>query len=173
MNQQQKDDILHISKGIHNEKLFFFEQIPSDKLENARESYASFTSEEDVILLYDDTVFGSAKDGFLLTSRRLYQKNMTELSRAVKLSNIEDITIKHRMLSSLMSVHSDEGIINIILTESSNGKNDKLLAVLKQIIQVLQSPGEAGRNTQVTQCRGCGAGFLPDQLFCEYCGGAL
>lgn len=46
--------------------------IPPKKLNNAIATYAPKVSPEDVLLLYDDTVFGSAKEGLLLTAEAVY-----------------------------------------------------------------------------------------------------
>ncbi len=52
--------------------LYFFDQIPPGKLENARQAYAAIQPEEQVYVLKDDTFSGSAKKGYLLTERALY-----------------------------------------------------------------------------------------------------
>lgn len=52
--------------------LFFRDNIPEKKLTNAIAKYASNVDSSRVVFLYDDTVFGSAKDGFLITDSALY-----------------------------------------------------------------------------------------------------
>lgn len=48
--------------------VFYKSYIPDKKLVNARKAYADLSSDEEyVLLLYDDTVFGSAKEGFVMT----------------------------------------------------------------------------------------------------------
>ena len=58
-----------------SDKSLFVGTIPPKKLNNAIKAYATEVAPEDVLLLYDDTVFGSAKDGFLLTAKAVYWRN--------------------------------------------------------------------------------------------------
>ena len=52
--------------------LYIHVDIPSKKLNNAISSYAPSVSSERVRFLYDDTIFGSGKEGFLVTDSALY-----------------------------------------------------------------------------------------------------
>ncbi|MDR2461306.1 MAG: hypothetical protein LBE38_11120 [Deltaproteobacteria bacterium] len=54
------------------EKYYFKPNIPQKKLANAIGKYAQNADPNDVLLLFDDTTFGSADQGFLLTSNCLY-----------------------------------------------------------------------------------------------------
>ena len=56
-------------------KSLFIGTIPPKKLKNAINTYATQVAPEDVLVLYDDTVFGGAKDGFLLTADAVYWRN--------------------------------------------------------------------------------------------------
>jgi hypothetical protein len=57
--------------------MYYHPAIPSPKLRVAREVHAArLGADEMVAVLYDDTVFGSARDGFLITPRRLCWKNL-------------------------------------------------------------------------------------------------
>ena len=176
LSEQQKNDILNLFQGAGVEKLFLFEQAPDDKLNNARESYASLMKDDEVfVLLYDDTVFGSANEGFLLTSSRLFQKNIAEQGAFINIANITDITVKHRLLTSNVLVHSEMGALNMTLTESSSRKNDIVVHLLQRTIEILKNTnsGAMPTNTNVTQklqCRGCGAGRQNAMDACEYCG---
>lgn len=58
--------------------VYLYPDIPTKKLENAIQTYAKITSDEQILCLIDNTVFGSAKDGALLTSRAIYWKNPFE-----------------------------------------------------------------------------------------------
>lgn len=53
--------------------LYVGENIPQKKLLKAIKAYAQDILPEDVIALFDDTVFGSATDGFLLTSNGILE----------------------------------------------------------------------------------------------------
>ncbi|MCA6064195.1 hypothetical protein [Thalassolituus marinus] len=70
------------------EKVFVKPNIPHKKLMNAL-GYASGVRPEDVLLLIDDTVFGGAKDGMLVTSDAIYCHEI--MTSPVKIS-FKDIT---------------------------------------------------------------------------------
>ena len=62
-------------KRIGKEDHFFITgSIPKKKLDNAFKSYGKDVDEdeEELLVLYDDTLLGSAKDGFFLTNRKIY-----------------------------------------------------------------------------------------------------
>lgn len=53
--------------------------IPPKKLGNVRQLHqAHLPADEEVLAIYDGTAFGSAKDGFIVTSRRICWKNQME-----------------------------------------------------------------------------------------------
>lgn len=59
--------------------LFYAPAIPRLKLQHARAAHAAhLLTGEPVAVLYDDTFFGSAEEGFLLTSERLCWKTLGE-----------------------------------------------------------------------------------------------
>lgn len=54
--------------------IYFGRAISEKKLTNAIASYANFAQGDRVVLLIDDTAFGSAKHGLLMTDRAVYYK---------------------------------------------------------------------------------------------------
>jgi hypothetical protein len=61
------------------EPMYYDPAIPPAKLANALAIHAvNFAAGERVAVLYDDTVFGGAKDGFLVTPSRLCWRNFSE-----------------------------------------------------------------------------------------------
>jgi hypothetical protein len=71
------------------ETMYYHPAIPPPKLHNARAVHAArLHADETVAVLYDDTVFGSAKDGFLVTPRRLCIKNFNDDAAAVEWTSI-------------------------------------------------------------------------------------
>ncbi len=64
--------------GEHD-SLFFEPNIPKEKLKAARSTHrASLDRDERVLVLFDDTVFGGADDGFIITTEQIAWKNITE-----------------------------------------------------------------------------------------------
>ena len=83
-------------------QLFMKPNIPSKKLTNALQSYVhlaliragqttSFQPEQ-IVLLFDDTVFGSAKDGFVLTENFIIVKAAFEDPSLTFLKDIKMIS---------------------------------------------------------------------------------
>lgn len=67
------------------EQVYYHPAIPHLKLRNARAVHAAhLAADEPVAVLYDDTVFGSAKDGFLVTPRRLCWKNVVSEAMSIE-----------------------------------------------------------------------------------------
>ena len=77
-------------------QLFFSPRIPGVKLSNAIAAYAQTESSREVIALLDDTVFGGAKDGLLLTRKGLYFHEMFGAPLFIRLEDIKDISIKDK-----------------------------------------------------------------------------
>lgn len=73
---------------IKDDKIFFAPSIPARKLRNAIKAYAPGVMEKDVLVLIDSTIWGSAKDGALLTGDTLYSHDMGEEPRSISLSDI-------------------------------------------------------------------------------------
>lgn len=92
------DTILQVfesCRGVEGlEELYIGQDIPDDKLSNAAESMK--IKENEVAILWDTTVFGSAKDGMLVTEKAVYFKNLWEdpkrytWNRILKLGNDGD-----------------------------------------------------------------------------------
>jgi len=75
------------------------------KLENAHEKYAKYKGIEKPLILFDNTLFGSAEEGFLLTTGRLYSDkskrplhidsvSIKEEENTVSLEILDDLTKK-------------------------------------------------------------------------------
>lgn len=85
-------------RKVVSDKLFVNPNIPSKKLQSAINSYGNGIPLEDVIVLVDDTAFGSAKDGILITEKNIYIKIFTESVRAYEWSSIETIEIEKKTI---------------------------------------------------------------------------
>lgn len=72
------------------ESLYYAPEIPSSKEKNARETHKRVLERDEKILaLYDDTVFGGADDGFVLTAKRLCWKNIMEDPQSLRWDEID------------------------------------------------------------------------------------
>jgi hypothetical protein len=105
--------------------------IPDTKLENARKTYAPDIPAGDVLMVYDDTVFGSAKDGFLLTTSGIYWRNSFENPDRLEFRELTTVDSKLAVVTSLVFVNGRK--INF------GGNQDAaaaLAALLKEVLQV-------------------------------------
>lgn len=86
-------------KSLKGDKNFFIgEDIPEKKLRGAASSYAE--NFDECIILYDDTVFGSAKEGFLLTKTHFSCKTNNLDKFQIHLGDIKKIECKKTLLST-------------------------------------------------------------------------
>ena len=161
------------------ERLYVFDNIPPKLLKNATESFApKIGTDEAIILLYDDTLFSSGKDGFILTTKVLYYKNFTESSSAVKIENIIDMTIERAGLQKNIIVNTSFSKLKINLTSTQN--KDAVFNVLNGVVGLFQSKtsssssnADQADNNEPLICRGCGAREFNLANICEYCGTAV
>jgi hypothetical protein len=96
-------DLLHIRGSDSLGDQVYFPHIPEKKLENIRKKL-KIPPDEDILILFDDTVFGSAKDGMICTTK------------GIRYSDINDV-----WAVSWKDLH-DNGFENI-------SKNDKRLII--------------------------------------------
>ncbi|MCI2780140.1 zinc ribbon domain-containing protein [Clostridium perfringens] len=68
------------------------------KIVNASKSYLKIESGEFVYALYDNTIFGSGKDGFSLTNKNIYYRNCFENTVKIPYKDIETINIDKNCL---------------------------------------------------------------------------
>jgi len=90
--------------------LYYAPSIPVRKENNARDAHAlHLPDEEPILVLYDDTLFGGAKDGFLITPERLCWKNIWEHPRQLAWPDIAPASI----LAGGGQVHIAGGYLNV------------------------------------------------------------
>lgn len=79
------------SSNLQNgDKLFFKPNIPPKKLANAIKAYAPHVKEEDVYILADDTVFGKADNGMLITNTEIITKEQFENAKKNPLREVQN-----------------------------------------------------------------------------------
>jgi len=94
--------------GSHD-SLYFHGSIPRGKLKAAHETHGDSIGR--VLVQYDDTLFGGADDGFVLTAAALHWKNLTESPRMLLWedidpssvgSNDEGVTLSHQRIDVVL-----------------------------------------------------------------------
>jgi hypothetical protein len=92
--------INRIIGNFKGEYLYLKGSIPEKKLINAIQTYAAGVSREAALLLYDNTVFGSAKDGLIMTADSIYWRG----------NNFDSCGVLH--FSDIKTVHYSDGILS-------------------------------------------------------------
>ncbi len=95
------------------QKIYFKPQIPTQKMENAIKSFGLDIKTENINILIDNTLFGSAKEGVLITNDTLYCKELLKDPFVILLSKIESITVKKNTLSSSLVLNDKKSIIDL------------------------------------------------------------
>ena len=90
--------LYEVGRKVVSDKVYVRPHIPAKKLQSAVNAYGNGLSPEDVIILVDDTAFGSAKDGILITDKSIYIKIFTESLRAYEWEAVESIDIEKRTI---------------------------------------------------------------------------
>jgi hypothetical protein len=76
---------------IHDDRIFFYPNIPPDKLKNAVSAYAPVPNGERILALIDDTILRSGKSGVLLTNKSISACNALESPRSFALRSISSV----------------------------------------------------------------------------------
>jgi hypothetical protein len=84
---------------LTGDKSFVYPNIPEKKLKNALTSIAKGVAEDDVLLLVDSTIFGSAKDGVIVTADKIFLKEAFTDPKIFRLRQIEKITFCESQIS--------------------------------------------------------------------------
>jgi hypothetical protein len=125
------DSYLHIGK-----------MIPSDKLKNALATYAPQVSDSEVLLLYDNTVFGGAKDGLILADDGVYWRNAMEGAQHCEYADIQNVVAHDAegfFSVSKITISSRRRVANKLLDSEleinlSCGKKNEIAKVLSVVI---------------------------------------
>ncbi len=112
--------------------LFFLGGIPEKKLTHAINTYATEVHPDDVLALLDSSVFGSSKEGALLTETALYANESFNDPKQINLSDITTVTISKRVFlingieffTSVLPKKSNL-LFSELLLELSNSLNEK------------------------------------------------
>ncbi len=99
-------------------------EIPSDKLTNALKDYAHTVGSDEVLALYDATLFGSAKDGAVFTADRIvFQNTDLQPGQEMRYDDIVNVASKKRFLGgSKVVVDLNAGHATVTHTIDFSGK---------------------------------------------------
>lgn len=126
---------------------FVTTQIPPKKSQNAMKTYAAAIQDEEYLLcLYDNTTFGSAKDGFLLTDRGFYSKQIPFENNFCALETANFLRFQDGALLPKIIIDTDEGYIELDVNnaKASAQEHEALFIVLNDIFALLKNPDSVG-----------------------------
>ena len=118
---------------IHDEKVYTKANFDSKKLQNAIAEYAKKVAEADVLVQVDDTVFGNAKDGCIITKDHIYVKDVGGI-RDAEISAETSWGIKKGFLSKAI-IMDGEPIFSY--TQPATESMEKLAAALNILVKCL------------------------------------
>jgi hypothetical protein len=148
------DDVKAITERyrarIKDKQVFFKPVIPQKKSQNAIAEYANDVDEAEVLVLIDDTAFGKAKDGVVLTVTALYVHTRGRPPKRFDLPEIE------RAWSVKKRVHIDDFDFDLICP----GQNavSMFTEMLAEIVRLSHPRAhEALVDQAIVMCPACGA----------------
>lgn len=115
------------------EKIYFKPNIPLKKSQNAIKSYAHNVKHDEIEILLDDTVFGSAKNGILITNSLIYCKEDFEDFKIISLEEISFCEVKNGIMSKALYIDNQK---IIELTQNSLEDLQKLASVINKFVQM-------------------------------------
>lgn len=119
-------DYQTLLEKLYEQDIYTAPNIPEKKLKNAIRSFAPGIKAEDVLLLADDTVLGSAENGLLLTKDALYGKEIWEKPKKISLFRNTAVSVKE---SKTLCINNYEFISLTCLKD----KYPKLRAVIQAV----------------------------------------
>lgn len=136
--------ILEHAVGLDYDKVYVGGLIPEKKMKNVRETYAqAMVPGEDEVLLIDDTVFGSAKDGVLFTQKAIYAHNQFESSWRCAYEDLREVARKGNSIIVNGQYKMDLTLIN---KEAAN-KIERTIAALVELHVDKLTPESQSGNT--------------------------
>ena len=169
--ETQRKAIIEILERHAAQNVAVFDGINKQKLTNAVDTFGDrIVADEVIFLQYDGTVWGSARDGFLMTNLGIHSKNMWEPAQFVTYANIRSLTLRKTTMTVEVTVRDD---FNINLTHTAK----QIHALLEELLPLAQKgfvqPTSEKPAVKDQRCSGCGAPTHSVQNNCEYCGSPL
>lgn len=103
--------------------------MPMDKLKNASKSFLFPAKKEKILLICDQSLFGSCKEGFALTEHAIYWKAHLEKAHRIAYPDLQSI-----------KRHKEWITLNDLFFNVNPALNLKMMKLLKKIRQLQQSP---------------------------------
>ncbi|MCT9253887.1 J domain-containing protein [Acinetobacter baumannii] len=120
-----------------SDNIYFAPVIPNKKLQGAMSYLPHGVSPNDILMLIDDTVFGSAKVGMCLTAKGLFYKASFEDEKAYLFEHIQKVEADIGMITSSILINGQN---ELSFSQLDKGVIRALVAFLNECCQTKVSP---------------------------------
>jgi hypothetical protein len=94
------------SAYLKDDAIFFAPMIPPKKLQNALQTYAPTATDENVWLLIDASILGSAKDGLIITDQHLFaRRDPFSQPLFFRLAQIDSVQVRREDTSHMLVIN--------------------------------------------------------------------
>jgi TPR repeat protein len=99
-----------LAASLHKEEcIYVHPNIPASKIKGAKASYVhSYVQSDEILVLIDESVFGNAKAGLVLTEDAIYLKEAFKEQQAFLIYDIKTITAKRKIIGAGIFVNGKE-----------------------------------------------------------------
>lgn len=137
----QQSQWVPLLRGSDN--IYFAPVIPNKKLQGAMSYLPHGVSPNDVLMLIDDTVFGSAKVGMCLTAKGLFYKASFEDEQAYLFEHIQQVEADIGILTSSILINGQD---ELSFSQLDKGVIRALVAFLNELCQGKQTTMQTNVN---------------------------
>lgn len=143
------------------------------KLGKARFAYAPIRNGETPLMMEDQTLFGSAKEGFVLTDKNIYINTSGCKNKVIALDAVTNVYCRRSASLTDVLIATTAGDFRLSYRSSDEAGN-ACAACLKEVIDWLNGGTGEAAPKQVTQSQTqwlCQCGSINTGNFCSTCGG--
>ena len=141
------------------------------KISKAVAAYAFVEKEERILMMFDSTLFGSAKDGFVFTDKKIYFNSMLHKKTSVNIDEVKDMYHKTEFGVLGIYVTTNRGDFEVT---SSVDKNRDTFNLFKELVDYIKSTNVSGiiegRTVIANNGWVCNCGSVNSGKFCGNCG---
>lgn len=137
----QKSQWVPLLRGSDN--IYFAPVIPNKKLQGAMSYLPHGVNPNDILMLIDDTVFGSAKVGMCLTAKGIFYKASFEGEQAYLFEHVQQVEADIGILTSSILINGHD---ELSFSQLDKGVVRALVAFLKECCQGKQGTEQTNVN---------------------------
>ncbi|MDG1482839.1 MAG: hypothetical protein P8R54_24825 [Myxococcota bacterium] len=159
--------LLHLGK---DESVFYAPGIPPKKLHRVRKIHSSqLAVSEPVLVLFDDTVFGGAQDGFIITPQRLCWKNIVARPQSVRWAELDPVTVT----TTKSQVFIAGEPISLTCETELVPRAAQAFREIAELIQhgAIRPASASAAPARLQRCTYCGLRLPDEAVHCPGCGG--